>query len=111
MTECIFCKIVNHELPCDKIYEDEDYLAFYDLYPKADTHALVIPKKHIHSLKETQKDDEILMGKLTLLLPKIASMLNLTDGFRTVINTGKGGGQEVFHIHYHILGGKKLPKF
>ncbi|MCF6767124.1 histidine triad nucleotide-binding protein [Thiotrichales bacterium 19S11-10] len=109
MTDCIFCKIINNELPCDKIYEDEDFIAFHDLYPKADTHVLVIPKKHIESLKHTQDDDEALLGKITLLLPKLAEMLNLTDGFRTIINTGKGGGQEVFHLHYHILGGHKLP--
>ncbi|MCF6808144.1 histidine triad nucleotide-binding protein [Thiotrichales bacterium 19S9-12] len=109
MTDCIFCKIINNELPCDKIYEDEDFIAFHDLYPKADTHVLVIPKKHIESLKYTQDEDEALLGKITLLLPKLAEMLNLTDGFRTIINTGKGGGQEVFHLHYHILGGRQLP--
>lgn len=109
MTDCIFCKIVNGELPCNKVYEDKDFIAFHDLYPKADTHVLVIPKKHIHSLKEAHSEDEALIGQLTLLLPKLAEMLNLHKGFRTVVNTGKGGGQEVFHLHYHILGGDHLP--
>ena len=109
MSDCIFCKIINREIPCNKIYEDEDFLAFHDIFPKADTHVLLIPKKHIASFKELEVEDEVLMGKLTLLLPKIAAMLNLADGFRTIINTGKGGRQEVFHIHYHILAGSKLP--
>ena len=103
MSECIFCKIIAGELPCQKVYEDENILAFNDINPVADTHVLVIPKKHIASLADlTEETDERLMGKFTLSIPKIAKKLGL-KGFKTVINTGKEGGQIVFHIHAHIL--------
>ena len=104
MSDCIFCKIVKGDIPCNKVYEDKDFLAFHDLHPKAKAHALVIPKKHIDSLNKLMDDDEILMGKLTLLIPKIADMLGQSKGFQTRIHTEKSGGQEVFHLHYHILG-------
>ena len=112
MSDCIFCKIIAGEIPCKKVYEDESVLAFHDINPAADTHILVIPKKHIASLNELEHDDEELMGKFMLSIPKVAKQLGL-KGFKTVINTGKEGGQMVFHIHAHILGGKikaKLPE-
>ena len=109
MSECIFCKIIAGELPCQKVYEDENVLAFNDINPVADTHVLVIPKKHIASLAELTETDEKLMGKFTLSIPKIAKKLGL-KGFKTVINTGKEGGQIVFHIHAHILGGTIYKK-
>ncbi|MGQ4001448.1 histidine triad nucleotide-binding protein [Francisellaceae bacterium CB299] len=112
MSDCIFCKIIAGEIPCKKVYEDESVLAFHDINPAADTHILVIPKKHIASLNELEQDDEELMGKFMLSIPKVAKQLGL-KGFKTVINTGKEGGQMVFHIHAHILGGKikaKLPE-
>ncbi|MDF2939947.1 MAG: histidine triad nucleotide-binding protein [Gammaproteobacteria bacterium] len=102
---CIFCKIVKGEIPSKKVYEDELFMAFYDLYPKAKTHVLVIPKQHIESLAHLSSQDAELMGKLTTLLPKLAKELGLHDGFRTIVNTGAGGGQEVPHLHYHILAG------
>mgnify|MGYP003677009999 CR=1 FL=1 len=111
MSDCIFCKIINNEIPSKKIYEDVNFLAFHDAFPKADKHLLVIPKKHIESLDKLTESDSALMGELTLLLPKVAKMAGLETGFRTIVNTGYGGGQEVFHIHYHILGGKKLAGF
>ena len=112
MTDCIFCKIIAGELPCNKVYEDENVLAFHDINPIADVHVLVIPKKHIPTLNDLTIADEELMGKFTLSIPKVAKQLGL-KGFKTLINTGKEGGQVVFHIHAHILGGKikiKLPE-
>ncbi len=101
---CIFCKIAQLDLPCDKVYEDTDFIVFHDLHPKAPVHVLIVPKRHIQSLAHLEESDHNLMGRLTLLLPKIALMLHLKAGFRTIINTGKGGGQEIFHLHYHLLG-------
>ena len=109
MTDCLFCKIEKGEIPSDKVYEDEDVIVFKDLYPKADVHLLIVPRKHIASLNELLPEDQQLMGKMMLLLPKLAREQGLNQGFRTIINTGKGGGQEVFHIHIHLLGGGNLP--
>ncbi len=109
MTDCLFCKIVKGEIPSEKVYEDEDVIVFKDLYPKADVHLLIVPRKHIASLNELLPEDQQLMGKMMLLLPKLAKDQGLERGFRTIINTGKGGGQEVFHIHIHLLGGGHLP--
>ncbi len=109
MSDCLFCKIEQGEIPSDKVYEDEDVIVFKDLYPKADVHLLIVPRKHIASLNELLPEDQQLMGKIMLLLPKLAKEQGLTEGFRTIINTGKDGGQEVFHIHIHLLGGGHLP--
>lgn len=105
MNDCIFCKIITNEISCDKVYEDENILAFHDINPSAEVHILVIPKKHLSSLNELNYDDEKIMGKLMLTIPKIAQKIGL-KGFKTLINTGKDGGQKVFHLHAHILGGK-----
>ncbi|MDO8954497.1 MAG: histidine triad nucleotide-binding protein [Gammaproteobacteria bacterium] len=104
-SDCLFCKMVKGEVPVKKVYEDDLFLAFDDIHPKAKTHVLVIPKRHIESLTHLEEQDADLIAKLTLSLPRIAQQLGLKDGFRTVINTGKGGGQEVFHLHYHLLAG------
>ena len=104
MTECIFCKMLEGSMECQKIYEDEEFLAFHDIFPKAKVHALVIPKKHIDSLNALQQEDEQLMGRLTLRLPQIAAMLGQENGYKVQIHTGEAGGQEVFHLHYHIMG-------
>ncbi len=109
MTDCLFCKIEQGDIPSDKVYEDEDVIVFKDLYPKADVHLLIVPRKHIVSLNELLPEDQELMGKMMLLLPKLAKQQGLNEGFRTIINTGKGGGQEIFHIHIHLLGGGHLP--
>ena len=112
MSDCIFCKIIAGEIPSNKVYEDENVLVFHDIKPSAEVHLLVIPKKHIASLNELKSDDEELMGKLILAIPKIAKENGL-KGFKTLINTGKEGGQIVFHIHAHLFGGKissKLPE-
>ena len=109
MTDCLFCKIVKGEIPSEKVYENEDVIVFKDLYPKADVHLLIVPRKHIASLNELLPEDQQLMGKMMLLLPKLAKDQGLDQGFRTIINTGRGGGQEVFHIHIHLLGGGHMP--
>ena len=106
--DCIFCKIANGIIPTDFVYENEYVVAFKDINPKASTHILVIPKEHFDSLKET--DDEKILLELFKGVKEVAEKLNL-DSYRTVINTGKGAGQEVCHIHVHILSGKVLPKF
>ena len=111
MSDCLFCKIIQGKIPATKLYEDGNILAFHDISPKAETHILVIPKKHITSLDHLDVKDQEIIGELTLMLPKIAKMSGLENGFRTIINTGEGGRQEVFHLHYHILGGSKLPGF
>jgi len=103
--DCIFCKIAQKQIPSGIVFEDEDILAFKDLNPKAPTHILVIPKSHYDTLNELE--DEILMGKLLSAVKKITKQLGITD-YRTVLNTGKGSGQEVFHMHFHILSGRKL---
>lgn len=109
MDNCIFCKIAQGEIPANRVYEDDELVVFHDIAPKAKVHLLVIPKKHIVSLDDLTAEDQILMGKIMLLLPGLAKEQGLQSGFRTIINTGKGGGQEVFHLHVHLLGGGHLP--
>ncbi|AJJ46609.1 histidine triad nucleotide-binding protein [Francisella tularensis subsp. novicida] len=112
MSDCIFCKIITGEIPSKKVYEDENIFAFHDINPAADVHILVIPKKHIASLNDLTEHDQELMGKFILSIPKVAKLMGL-KGFKTIFNTGKEGGQMVFHLHAHILGGKiraKLPE-
>lgn len=109
MNDCLFCKIERNEIPSERVYEDEDVFVIKDIAPKADVHLLVIPRKHISTLNDLLPEDKDLMGRIMLLLPKIAKQQGLASGFRTIINTDKGGGQEIFHIHIHLLGGKALP--
>ena len=111
MSDCLFCKIIAGDIPSDNIYEDEQVLVFKDINPKADVHLLMIPKKHINSLNEVGTDDDVVMAHMMRLLPTLAKEQELDDGFRTIINTGKGGGQIVFHLHIHLLGGNNLPGF
>lgn len=107
--DCIFCKIVHGEIDAKKVYEDDDVLAFEDVSPQAPVHILVIPKKHISSLLDFEPEDEKLAGQLLLTIKTIAKQLNLDEkGFRVVNNIGQDGGQSVFHIHFHILGGRSL---
>ena len=101
---CIFCRIIAGEIPAKKVFENEQFIVFHDVYPKAPVHVLVIPKKHIESLAHLDATDLTLMGELTLLLPVLAQDLNLKEGFKVAVNTGTGGGQEVFHLHYHLMG-------
>jgi len=108
--DCIFCKIVSGEIPSKKIYEDDDVIVFNDIHPIAKVHFLIVPKAHIESLESCETQDQALLGKMLLLAPVLAKAQGLV-GFRTMINTGREGGQEVFHLHLHVFGGgDKLPK-
>lgn len=102
---CIFCKIVAGDIPARKLYEDGELIAFHDIHPAAPVHFMIVPKLHIASLADADAQHESLLGRILLLAPKLAKEQGLHDGFRTIINTGKGGGQEVMHLHVHILGG------
>ncbi len=101
--DCIFCKIVSGAIPSKKIYEDEDVIAFNDIKPAAKVHFLIVPKLHVDSLKECDASHQALLGKMLLLAPKLAAEQGL-KGFKTLINTGREGGQEVFHLHIHVIG-------
>lgn len=107
---CIFCKIVNGDIPSKKIYEDDEVIAFNDVHPIAPVHFLIVPKQHIESLASCDYSHEELLGKMLVLAPNLAMKHGL-KGFRTMINTGREGGQEVFHMHVHVFGGgPSLPK-
>ena len=109
MEECLFCKIVNGEIPSKKVYEDEDVLAFHDINPEAPIHILVVPKKHITSLAHINVEDEELIGKIFGAINKISELEGFkNEGYRVVNNCGENGGQSVKHLHFHILAGKKL---
>ena len=109
MNDCIFCKIIKKEIPSSIVYEDNEILAFRDINPVAPVHILVIPKKHISSLIDLNKEDELLIGKIYTVINKIAEQEGIDNkGFRVIVNCGEDGGQEVKHLHFHILGGKKL---
>ncbi|MCX7628405.1 MAG: histidine triad nucleotide-binding protein [Methylophilaceae bacterium] len=111
MSDCIFCRIVAGSLPSKKLYEDDGVIAFHDIRPIAPVHFLVVPKTHIASLSDCSTDHEALLGRMLTLGARLAREQGLHAGFRTMINTGKGGGQEVFHLHIHIFGGgTTLPK-
>jgi histidine triad (HIT) family protein len=110
MTDCIFCRIAKGEIPSSKVYEDDELLAFKDIQPKAPVHLLIIPKRHIPTLADSAPADAELLGKMLVLAPKLAAEQGSTDGFRTIINTGRVGGQEVYHLHLHLVGGAQpLP--
>lgn len=107
--DCIFCKIANGEVPSDKLYEDDDIIAFHDLSPQAPTHFLVIPKKHIPSANFVDKENSTLIAKIFEVIPKLAKEEGIfKKGYRIVNNIGEQGGQSVDHIHFHILGGRNL---
>lgn len=111
MSDCIFCKIIAGDIPSSKVYEDDKIFAFKDINPKAEVHVLVIPKQHIARLDHLTEEHQALISHMMLKLPEIALSQGLETGFRTIINTGPGGGQEVDHLHIHILGGQGLPGF
>ena len=109
MEDCLFCKIIKGEIPSDKVYEDDEILAFKDINPAAPIHILAIPKKHISSLLDLEEADFELVGKIQKVINKLAKQLNIEkEGFRVIVNCGKDAGQEVMHLHYHLLAGKKL---
>ena len=104
---CIFCKIVAGQIPSKKAYEDEEVLAFHDIHPWAPVHVLVIPKRHIATLADVGPERDALLGRMLGLAPRLMRELGVSNGFRTVINTGHDGGQEVYHLHMHVLGGPR----
>ena len=108
MAECIFCKIASKELKSEIVYEDDEVVAFKDINPQAPVHILIIPRKHIEKISDMEESDIPLIGKLFFVASKIAKELNLEDGYRLVINNGRNAGQAVFHIHLHLLGGRKF---
>jgi len=106
---CLFCRIVRGEIPCRKVYEDDEVLAFHDIHPVAPVHFMLIPKLHLASLLDAGDQHAALLGRMLLLAPRLAREQGLDNGFRTVINSGKGGGQEIFHLHIHVIGGGNIP--
>ena len=109
MTDCIFCKIAAGDIPADKLYEDDEVVSFRDIEPQAPVHALVIPKRHIATLNDLTADDSAVIGKLYQTAIQVARQLDVADsGYRTLINCNKQGGQDVFHIHLHLLAGRQM---
>lgn len=108
MEDCLFCKIAAGDIPAEKLYEDDDIVAFKDIAPQAPYHFLVIPKKHITGPSHIQEEDDALIGKLMRVGAQIAAEHGIGDAYRTVFNNGAKAGQTVFHIHMHILGGRRL---
>jgi histidine triad (HIT) family protein len=107
--DCLFCRIVAGEVPADAVYQDDRSMAFRDINPQAPTHLLVIPRDHIESLDDASQKDESLLGHLLRVAARVANEQGLSEGgYRTVINTGAGAGQSVFHLHLHVLGGRQL---
>lgn len=111
MSDCLFCKIIAGEIPSEQVYEDDKMIVFKDIYPKAEVHLLAIPRVHIESLNEVNDEHDAIMAHMLKQLPVLAKDQGLDTGFRTIINTGEGGGQVVFHLHMHLLGGSNLPGF
>ena len=109
MSECLFCKIVARAIPATLVYEDDLVVAFDDINPQAPTHTLVIPRKHVTSIAELEDSDAGLLGRLMLAGNQIAKLKGIADtGYRFVVNTGRHGGQTVFHLHLHVLGGRHM---
>ncbi len=108
MSDCLFCKIVAGEIPSEKLYEDDDVMAFWDISPQAPKHFLVIPKKHLIDSPDVKEEDEKLIGKMVRVGAQLAAENGISNGYRAVINNGADAGQLVFHIHMHILGGRPM---
>ncbi len=114
MTDCLFCKIIAKQIPSKMIYEDDDVVAFHDINPAAQVHFLIVPKLHVASLADCDQGHAALLGKMTLLAPRLAAEQGCgyqadggTGGFKTQFNTGPDGGQEVYHLHMHVIGGPR----
>jgi len=108
MDDCIFCKIGRKEIPAKMVYEDKEIFAFEDLHPQAPSHVLICPRKHLVALTDAAPEDASTLGNLQLVAARIARDRKLTEGYRTVINNGRGAGQSVFHLHLHLLGGREF---
>jgi histidine triad (HIT) family protein len=107
MDDCIFCKIVAGAIPAQRVYEDDEIMAFHDVSPQAPLHLIVVPKRHIENIAALTAEDKDLAGNMILKIAEIARSLGI-EGYRVVTNIGREGGQSVFHLHFHVLGGKKL---
>lgn len=118
MEQCLFCRIVAGAVPSDKVYEDDEFLGFKDIFPAAPVHVLIIPKKHIATLSDCTNSDAGLLGRMLALVPKLAQQLGCSvkvedegatryGGYKTLINSGPDGGQEVYHLHVHLIGGPR----
>jgi histidine triad (HIT) family protein len=103
---CVFCKIVRGDIPSRKVYEDDQILAFHDINPVARVHFMLIPKEHVESLHQVEDRHQMVLGKMMMLAGRLANEQGSPDGFRTIVNTGRIGRQDVFHVHMHVLGGK-----
>lgn len=109
MSDCLFCKILDGEIPCDRVYENDHVIAFRDVNPQAPTHILVIPRKHISTVNDLTADDKNIVGEMVLAAQAIAKQEGIEDdGYRLIMNCNEGAGQTVFHIHLHILGGRRM---
>ena len=107
---CLFCAIINGEIPSNKVYDDDNCYAFLDIAPQAPVHCLVVPKVHIDSVDAVNEENAAIIGAIFTVIPKIAASLGLAKGYRVITNVGEDGAQSVKHLHFHILGGKKLPE-
>ncbi len=116
MDNCIFCKIAAGKIPAKTVYEDDDLIAFHDINPAAPVHLLIVPRKHLSTLADCRESDAAMLGKMMLLAPKLAQELGggyretpegPSGGFKTLVNTGPDGGQEVYHLHLHVMGGPR----
>lgn len=109
-SDCIFCRIIAGEAPASIVYADDELTAFLDIYPVAPVHILIVPNRHIHSLNQMEEDDDALIGRLALLARKLAVEYGIDQsGYRLAINTGPDAGQSVFHVHLHLIGGRRMP--
>lgn len=109
MEDCLFCKIIKGEITSNKVFEDDDIMAFYDINPAAPIHILVIPKKHVTTHNDLKEDDEKILGKIHSVINNIAKEKGFAEkGYRIIVNCGNDGGQEVGHLHFHVLAGKSL---
>ena len=104
---CIFCKIVAGQIPSKRVFEDEHLIAFHDIHPWAPVHVLVIPRLHIATLSDTGPEHAELLGRMLALAPRLMKQLGVVNGYRTLVNTGPDGGQEVYHLHMHVMGGPR----
>lgn len=104
---CLFCRIARGEIPSKTAYADDELIVFHDIHPAAPVHLLIVPRRHVGSLIDAAPEDQALLGKMLLLAPRLALEQGATDGFRLIVNNGSGGGQEIFHLHYHVLGGPR----
>jgi histidine triad (HIT) family protein len=108
MPDCLFCKMIRGEIPTKKAYEDDKVFAFHDINPQAPTHILIVPKKHIAGLPEAGSDDAVIIGHSHLVAAKLGKERGIEQGYRTVYNVGPDSGQSVFHLHLHLIGGRKM---